>query len=682
MVTVTVLDDGDVEVSTLDSIEHGDFVPAEGFMRKVSAGTYTAHKSNLAASVAPGVSDDAAAGYSVGSIWIDTTADNAYTNVDSTNGVAVWVETSPSGAGSGDVTVTGTPADSQIAVWVSATSIEGDADFLWDQTTITIYRAVTDSPPVFLLGSVAAEQLKITPVYDGGGTTLDRVDFITSAASATADKGLFRFSVDDVAVLDIDDGGLTVAASGGLYFGAINILSDSSGTTTLNNVDALDATTIATFDAALTFGNVSNTGTPVDNQLAIWTAATVIEGDADLTWDAKTFSILRNVTDSGPDVTLGATGSESLVVKAVYASGTSSLESMDFTTFTASATAHRGKFRFFVDEAQVVEIDDDGIDIKASGTLSFNSVNILVDSGGTTTLSNIDAIDATTETTLEAALDFVDVSGTPVDSQIGIWTGPTTQEGTADFQNDGKFFVHRNPVNDGNPSFTVGKDLLDEAFFVVTFKSGTQQVESLAVGTRSTSATADDGKIEFHVDGSVAFTAVDGGIDITFNRGISIAGTDILTDASGTATLNNIDALDATTIATIDAAITTELSTDPSPVLAAELDAAANTIGFTAGAATGDGTTTIDWRNGNKFNFQFGAFNETFSFTAPTKPCNLMLKLVQDSVGSRTATWPATVKWPGGSAPTLTTTATTGTDIIGLYFDGTNYFSTASLDFS
>ena len=115
---------------------------------------------------------------------------------------------------------------------------------------------------------------------------------------------------------------------------------------------------------------------------------------------------------------------------------------------------------------------------------------------------------------------------------------------------------------------------------------------------------------------------------------------------------------------------------------ASELDLGAFSIGGTAQSATGDGTTTIDWGTGNMFNFQFGAFNETFTFTAPTKPGTFILKLVQDSVGSRTATWPASVKWPSGTAPTLTTTATTGTDIITFYYDGTNYFAVDALNFS
>lgn len=104
--------------------------------------------------------------------------------------------------------------------------------------------------------------------------------------------------------------------------------------------------------------------------------------------------------------------------------------------------------------------------------------------------------------------------------------------------------------------------------------------------------------------------------------------------------------------------------------------------GHTAQTATGDGTTTIDWGLGNIMLFQFGAFNETFTFTAPAKPGIYTILLTQDSVGSRTATWPASVKWPGGTAPTLTTTATTGVDQINFLFNGTNFYGTSAADFS
>ena len=123
------------------------------------------------------------------------------------------------------------------------------------------------------------------------------------------------------------------------------------------------------------------------------------------------------------------------------------------------------------------------------------------------------------------------------------------------------------------------------------------------------------------------------------------------------------------------------VSEDTTPELGGELDAGAHSIGFTAQTATGDGTTTIDWKLGNKFNFTFGEANEVFTFTAPSNPCNILLKLVQDGTGSRTVTFPATVLWSGGTAPTLTTTAS-AIDIISFYWDGTNYFGADSLNFS
>ena len=59
-----------------------------------------------------------------------------------------------------------------------------------------------------------------------------------------------------------------------------------------------------------------------------------------------------------------------------------------------------------------VTIDDsDNLDgvasltIDASGSIDFGGVTIITDTAGTTTLSNIDALDATTEATIEAAID-------------------------------------------------------------------------------------------------------------------------------------------------------------------------------------------------------------------------------------------------------------------------------------
>jgi len=107
------------------------------------------------------------------------------------------------------------------------------------------------------------------------------------------------------------------------------------------------------------------------------------------------------------------------------------------------------------------------------------------------------------------------------------------------------------------------------------------------------------------------------------------------------------------------------------------------------GNAFGDGTEvdngnsgtadTIVWNDGN---FQKSTLtgNCTYTFTAPTNKGRYQLVLVQDATGGRTVTWPASVKWPGGTAPTLSTAANS-IDIISFYYDGTNYYGVDSLDF-
>ncbi|OGR45177.1 MAG: hypothetical protein A2X35_02135 [Elusimicrobia bacterium GWA2_61_42] len=89
---------------------------------------------------------------------------------------------------------------------------------------------------------------------------------------------------------------------------------------------------------------------------------------------------------------------------------------------------------------------------------------------------------------------------------------------------------------------------------------------------------------------------------------------------------------------------------------------------------------TLDWSKGNKQKLVLtGAAVLTFN-TPPTIAANFILKLVQDGSGGRTVTWPGTVKWSGGTAPVLSTGAN-AVDIIGFYYDGSNYYGMASVNF-
>jgi hypothetical protein len=91
-------------------------------------------------------------------------------------------------------------------------------------------------------------------------------------------------------------------------------------------------------------------------------------------------------------------------------------------------------------------------------------------------------------------------------------------------------------------------------------------------------------------------------------------------------------------------------------------------------------TTNLNLSNGNMHDFTFGAGNETLTFSNIPNSAFILITVIQDGTGSRTITWPATVKWAGGVAPTLTTAANARDQF---YFrsDGTNLYEISrSLD--
>jgi hypothetical protein len=73
--------------------------------------------------------------------------------------------------------------------------------------------------------------------------------------------------------------------------------------------------------------------------------------------------------------------------------------------------------------------------------------------------------------------------------------------------------------------------------------------------------------------------------------------------------------------------------------------------------------------------------NCTFTMPTATAGKSFILICTQDGTGSRTAVF-TSVKFPGGTAPTLTVTATTGVDILTFVANGTSWFGTAAQAFA
>lgn len=109
------------------------------------------------------------------------------------------------------------------------------------------------------------------------------------------------------------------------------------------------------------------------------------------------------------------------------------------------------------------------------------------------------------------------------------------------------------------------------------------------------------------------------------------------------------------------------------------------TVSFTGELNNGNSgaSANIDWTIAQKQVITLTSGTVALTMTAPPGVSNLLLRIVQDGSGGRFITsWPATIKWAGGAgAPTLSP-ASGAIDIVSLYWNGTNYFGVASLNFT
>ncbi|MCK5127537.1 MAG: LamG domain-containing protein [candidate division Zixibacteria bacterium] len=109
---------------TADVVPNSIFTETDSSIRGTGAGTYEEVKNNLSAAVAPTANEDSGDGYSVGSRWIDTTADKEYSCLDATLTAAVWTDITDAG-GAGTVDTSGTPIALDYARFTDANTIEG-----------------------------------------------------------------------------------------------------------------------------------------------------------------------------------------------------------------------------------------------------------------------------------------------------------------------------------------------------------------------------------------------------------------------------------------------------------------------------------------------------------------------------------------------------------------------------
>jgi len=209
--------------------------------------------------------------------------------------------------GSSLVDYTGTPVDNQVALWTDTNTVEGNNSFTYDGSTVSIdgdtpillpsIGADTDNTVVILNGS---NQLKTDEIDSRvwGSSLVDMANGVDNRVVTATDSN----SLNGESNLIFD--GSTLSITGDTPIKTDGIGSDTDNTVVI--VNSSDEFKTDEIDSRVWGSSlVDYTGTPIDNQISVWTDTNTVEGNNSFTYDGSTVSISGSspitVADIGTD---------------------------------------------------------------------------------------------------------------------------------------------------------------------------------------------------------------------------------------------------------------------------------------------------------------------------------------------------------------------------------------------
>lgn len=187
-----------------------------------------------------------------------------------------------------------------------------------------------------------------------------------------------------------------------------------------------------------------------------------------------------------------------------------------------------------------------------------------------------------------------------------------------------------------------------------------------------------------HVTGITTATETVTDTNTTYSAGtnISLAGTTFNVDdaflvnnaddtTSGTVTMANLIVGDAGNIGSASDTDAIAIASDGEVTLS-QRSTFSKAIKTPLQSNTDGTTVTFNLNEANTHTVTLGG-NRTLAISNETAGQKFIINLVQDGTGSRTVTWFSTIKWAGGSAPTLTSTANKA-DSFGFLCTGTDAY--------
>jgi hypothetical protein len=288
--------------------------------------------------------------------------------------------------------------------------LEGSSDYVWSPVDSTIFamgagkdlQISISSDDVLIANATQDKDIKFNG--DDGGSAITALTLDMSEAGAATFNGdvtvgakLILPTVTAAKILVADGTSYEeVSMSGDATINSSGVVAISSGVIVDADVNASAAISIS--KTALVAGTNISLST---NTLNVDDAFLINSGDDTTSGVITSAGYKLTKSDGGGDVSIqfqqGGTTTYTMGIDDAVSSGTADLFKIHSDTALADASD------FIMDKSGNVTIGGDLTVL--GGDLTLASVNYISDSSGTGTLKNIDALDATTESTIEAAID-------------------------------------------------------------------------------------------------------------------------------------------------------------------------------------------------------------------------------------------------------------------------------------
>ena len=182
-----------------------------------------------------------------------------------------------------------------------------------------------------------------------------------------------------------------VGLSGGGTTGDVTLTLDLSE---LSDVTPADGDKLATIDSDGSTEQLTTVASlaTLFAGTGLTASSSVIGVDASQAITALTggdLTIYEDANNADVSLKMGTSATESLSIEVLNGGANKTAEEVRITTATASSTANHGKISIYIDGAEILDIDDGGIDMASGMTVALNGTDIESASGANTALTSI-----------------------------------------------------------------------------------------------------------------------------------------------------------------------------------------------------------------------------------------------------------------------------------------------------